>query len=243
MTTVHTLVQVYPHFGQVESCIFDPSKIGLKLSSETVTSCYTPVIQSGGKYDIRISGTSNSENLSANVILCSVGAKYKEYCGNISRTFMVDAPKKVENTYGTLLDLYNVCIEQMIVGKEFKDVLAAATDFLTSKAPELLAHLPKSLGFAIGVQFRDSSMLLNDKNNTNFVEGMVMNLVVGFHNVPLSADDKKNATQAYDQMDQFSLLIADTVQIQKDSIPEILTKLSKEFGDVSYNIGDNDKVK
>ena len=34
----------------------------------------------------------------------------------------------------------------------------------------------------------------------------------------------------------FSLILADVVTIQKEGVPEILTKFSKEFGDVSYNI-------
>lgn len=49
---------------------------------------YTPIIQSGGKYDLKVSAESNGENLKKGVIIASMGIKYKEYCSNIGRTFM-----------------------------------------------------------------------------------------------------------------------------------------------------------
>lgn len=55
---------------------------------------YTPIIQSGGKYDLKVSAESNQDNLKAGVILAGIGIKYKEYCSNIARTFMI-APHKV----------------------------------------------------------------------------------------------------------------------------------------------------
>jgi nucleosome binding factor SPN SPT16 subunit len=55
---------------------------------------YTPIIQSGGKYDLKVSAESNQDNLKAGVILASMGIKYKDYCSNIARTFMI-APHKV----------------------------------------------------------------------------------------------------------------------------------------------------
>ena len=41
-------------------------------------------------------------------------------------------------------------------------------------------------------------------------------------------------------MTAFSLLLADTVRINAEGVPEILTKIAKDFVSVSYNI--NDKV-
>lgn len=42
------------------------------------------------------------------------------------------------------------------------------------------------------------------------------------------------------KLSAFSLLLADTVRINAEGIPEILTKIAKDFVSVSYNI--NDKV-
>lgn len=222
--------------GQVEEIIMDPTKINVEISQDLVDSCYTPIIQSGGKYDIKVSASSNEDQLTPDIIVCSLGARYKGYCSTISRTFMVDAPPKVEKTYATLLALYNVCIETMTVGKEYKDVLKAARTFLEAKDASLLAHLPKSLGFAIGLEFRDSTLVLNANNATKFAAGMVLNISVGFQNVPLLKDEKKDAADAIQKLQVFSLLLADVVVVTEDTVPEVLTKFGKEFSNVSYNI-------
>ena len=230
--------------GKVDAIILDPTKIGVNISSDSVDTCFTPIIQSGGKYDVKISAVSNNENLTADVILASIGARYKGYCALMSRTFMVDAPPKVEKTYATLLSLHNYCLEQMVVGNELKTVLEKAKAFLESKDPTLLPHLAKTIGFSMGLEFRDAGLLLNDKNTTKFEDGMVFNLSISFHNVALSEEDKKKASPAMQKLGVFSLLLADTVRVVKQGAAEVLTKLSKEFGDVSYNIAseeDDDK--
>lgn len=224
---------------QIEGIITDPNQIGVKVSKDVVEICYTPVIQSGGKYDIRVSASSNEDILSPDVIICSIGARYKSYCANISRSFLIDAPPKIEQTYTLLLSLFNACLESMIIGNELKDVYQAALDFLTKKNSALLSHLPKTLGFAVGIEFRDSSLVLNSSNTTKFVDDMIFNLSVGFHNVPLLPEDKTGTTSAaIKKLSVFSLLLSDTVRIVKEGVPEVLTKFSKEYSDISYNISD-----
>eukprot|EP01036_Dinobryon_divergens_P030082 gene30082-39277_t len=104
---------------KIDEIILDPAKIGVKVSAEFTDSCYQPIIQSGGKYDIKVSATSNADNLSSDIIICSLGARYKGYCANITRTFMVDALPK--------------------------DVLETAKTFLRKKDATMLSYLPKSL--------------------------------------------------------------------------------------------------
>ena len=220
--------------SQIEGIILEPSKIGLNVSVDAVDACYTPIVQSGGSYDIKISAQSDSKVLSPDVIICSLGAKFKGYCANMARTFMVNAAPKVESTYAILISLYDVCLEKMIPGNELKDVHAAAKAFLAQKDPSLLSHLPKSLGFVTGLEFRDSLFVLNEKNTHKFVDGMIITLIVGLHNVPLPPPDQRSGSN----MTVFSLLLADTVRVQTDAIPEVLTKFTKDFGDVSYSISD-----
>lgn len=226
---------------KLEAIITDPSKINLKVSKEVVEICYSPIIQSGGEYDIRINAVSNDNILSSDVIICSLGARYKNYCANIARTFLVDAPPKVEQTYGILLSLYNTCLEAMVVGNELKDVSETAKKFLVENNAALLAHLPKTFGFAIGVEFRDSTLVLNATNSTKFTADMFFTVIIGFHHVPLSPDEKVGvASGAIKKLNVFSLLLSDTVKINETGPPEVLTKISKEFNDISYNLSDKD---
>lgn len=211
----------------------------MKVAADYVDSCYQPIIQSGGKYDIKVSATSDSNILSSDIIICSLGARYRGYCANISRTFMVDAPQRVEVVYGILLALFNACLESMIPGNELKDVCDAAKNFLKERDPSLLSYLPKTLGFGIGIEFRDSSLVLNATNNTKFTAGMLFNLAVGFHNIPLSAEEKAQAPESVQKLEVYSMLLADVVVVQ-EGLPEVLTKLSKEYSDVSYSITGED---
>jgi nucleosome binding factor SPN SPT16 subunit len=225
---------------ELEGIITDPSKINLNIAADILDSCYEPIIQSGGEYDIRINASSNNQLLAPNVIICSLGARYKNYCATMARTFLVDAPAKIENTYKTLLALYLRCLEQMVKGHELKDVYEGAKAFLKSKDPSLLSYLPKSLGFAMGLEFRDGTMVLNQTNTTRFQPNMVFNLSVGFHNIPLTAEDLAGCADSYKGMTSFSLLIADMVVIQVEGVADILTKTSREFGAISYNIASNE---
>jgi hypothetical protein len=52
--------------------------------------CYSPIIQSGGNYDLKSSAQTDDQRLKPGVILCSLGIRYKSYCSNVGRTFMID---------------------------------------------------------------------------------------------------------------------------------------------------------
>lgn len=58
---------------------------------------YTPIIQSrstANGYDLRSSAESTPDLLAhKGVVLVSVGMKYKGYCANLGRTFIVDPTK------------------------------------------------------------------------------------------------------------------------------------------------------
>ena len=53
-----------------------------------------PVIQSGGKYDLRQSAQSDENTLHAGTIVASMGLRYKSYSSQIARTYLID-PSKV----------------------------------------------------------------------------------------------------------------------------------------------------
>jgi nucleosome binding factor SPN SPT16 subunit len=57
--------------------------------------CYPPIIQSGGKYDLKPSAMSDTNFLHDAVVVCSLGVRYHNYCSNLSRTFLVN-PEKVD---------------------------------------------------------------------------------------------------------------------------------------------------
>lgn len=71
--------------------------------------CYSPIIQSGGNYELKSSAQSDDQRLKAGVILCSLGIRYKSYCSNVGRTFMIDpTPVRLAFSPSSFLFLFSL---------------------------------------------------------------------------------------------------------------------------------------
>jgi len=228
--------------SEMDGILEDPSKINLKVPQEHVQSAYYPIVQSGGEYDLRVSARPTDQPLSYDIITVSLGARYQLYCSNIARTFLVDPPRSVSDTYELLLAVQESCIAAMVPGKPFKSAYNAAVKKLQyEKRDDLVKCLPKNLGFSTGIDFRDGALLLSAKNAVIFRPGMVFNLSVGFSGVKLKDDDKAATSNksAVKDLETFALSIADMVVIG-DRKTDVLTKHSKALVNISYTINDDD---
>eukprot|EP00551_Chaetoceros_affinis_P013241 CAMPEP_0203685358 /NCGR_PEP_ID=MMETSP0090-20130426/48505_1 /ASSEMBLY_ACC=CAM_ASM_001088 /TAXON_ID=426623 /ORGANISM="Chaetoceros affinis, Strain CCMP159" /LENGTH=1101 /DNA_ID=CAMNT_0050554549 /DNA_START=99 /DNA_END=3404 /DNA_ORIENTATION=- len=228
----------------IEAILADPSKMKLKVSADIVRSAYDPIIQSGGGHDIRLSASSNEKVMKYDIITISFGAVYQNYCSNITRTFLVDPPKEVSDNYEALLAVHDVCLSSMRPGRPLKSVYAAAVEELIKQGrKDLVKKLPKNLGFAIGMDFRDSALTLSAKNNAKFQAGMTFNLAISFANIDLSSKGKDSVPEGspVKEIENYALAIADTVQIT-ENVPDVLTKHQKNTGDISYTINDENEA-
>lgn len=188
-TTTHEAIA-----ENLNNVIEDPSKINLKVPQDLVQSCYFPIIQSGGDYDFKVSAQSNSENVKFDIITVMLGSRYSNYCSNIGRTLLIDPPKQVQKMYDTLLGVYDAALKAMVPGKPLKAVYAAAVKYLRDEGKEdLVASLPKTLGFSVGLDFRDGNLLLNAKSTVPFKAGMVFNLAVSLSGLTLSDSARASA--------------------------------------------------
>ncbi|KAF4675609.1 FACT complex subunit SPT16 [Perkinsus chesapeaki] len=157
------------------------------------------LIQSGKEFKLRPDVQPNRDNLDFSCIVASVGAKYKEYATNITRTLLVD-PTKHQRAY------YNLCLSTMdaivksIDGEESvtcQEVYNAAVEHIKSKAESVeflhdaLSQFQKDCGYSIGLEFRDGHMLLNSKNHKHITPGMCLNLSVGFSGDKMVNEKKK----------------------------------------------------
>jgi len=225
--------------SEVDGMIEDPSKINLKVPKEHVESCYFPILQSGGTYDLKLNAQSSDETVKYDIIIVSLGARYQMYCSNISRTFLVDPPKAISDTYDILLGMQNACIEAMVPQRRLSTVYYAAIDYLKSSGNGgLVKSLPKNLGFSMGLDFRDSALVLSPKNQVMIRSGMLFNLSVGFSGVALSDSDKSSVgnKSAVKSVKTYALQVADMVVVTSKSA-EVLTKHAKALTDISYVIG------
>ena len=142
-----------------------------------------------------------------------------------------------------MLELRRECLAVMLAGRCVGSVAETANSFIRQRCPHLLKFLPKNFGFGLGLDFRESSLIMNAKNQRKFAQNMVFNLAIGFHDLELTDMQKADAQGSIRKLSKYSMLIADTVLIQSgDEPPDIVTKHSVEWKDVSYFINEkNDK--
>ncbi|KAJ7632236.1 FACT complex subunit SPT16 [Roridomyces roridus] len=163
--------------------------------------CYPPIIisrSSNTGYDLRYTAESTDDSIAhKGVFLVAFGLRYKSYCANVGRTFIVDPTPEQEEQYTLLLQLQQHLLTQIKDGVSARDTYQAALDFVKEKKPELEKHLPKSIGFGTGVEFRDSPYLLSAKNTRVLKENMILNLGLGFTDL-VDFSGKKYALQLVD---------------------------------------------
>lgn len=228
---------------KIEKTLDDSWRKKLNISSDVDMEfsdwCYPPCVQSGGKFDLRPATSSNTDmiELQAGVIICSLGVKYKSYCSNISRTFLIDADRQKDRNYRFMFDLQERAISFIKDGELCKDVYNKCLAIIEEKRPDLKDNFLKSIGFGMGLEFKDSTYSLGPKNSRSLKAGMVLNLSVGFQNIIVEGvDDPKLKT--------YSLLLADTILVTAGAC-QVLTPVNKTISEVGYEfkkVDDDDEM-
>ncbi|ATY64834.1 transcription elongation complex subunit [Cordyceps militaris CM01] len=166
-----------------------------------------PAIQSGGKFDLRFATDSNDDNLHPGIIVAAMGLRYKSYCSSIARTYLVDPNKSQENNYKLLCQIHNTVIQELRDGVIAKDVYAKALSIIKSKSPEMEKHFLKNVGWGVGLENRDSTLVLNAKNQRALKDGMTLIINTGFQDIDNpQPQDKSSKT--------YSLVLNDTVRVR-----------------------------
>lgn len=210
-------------------------KLGDSLDPSQLDWCYSPNIQSGGKFDLKPSAMPDDNVLYGGVIVTFLGLRYKSYCSNIGRTYLIDPTKTQEQNYSFAVALQKKVLETITNGVKARDVYKAAQDFIKEKNPKLLSHFLKNVGWGTGIEFRDTSLLLNEKNQHVLKDGMTLTLVIGFQDIP-NDDAQDNKSKAY------SILLIDTINVTNGA-PEVFTESPKSRGDVSYYFKEEEEAK
>ncbi|CAI5734791.1 unnamed protein product [Peronospora destructor] len=199
----------------IEDVFDDPSKIKVTIDPVDIESCYPPIVQSGGKYDLRPSAQSNRDPMKYDVIICSLGARYKGYCSNVGRTFFIDPTTSMEKSYELLREAHDLCVKELQPGKSVGKVVEKVRKFIQSRNATLFSKLTKNLGFGIGLEFRESCNLLTTKNQTVIKEGMAFNVAFGFNDIPIPESQRKKK-----ELDSYAVFLADTVVVLERKKPK-----------------------
>uniref|UniRef100_UPI00358EF832 FACT complex subunit SPT16-like isoform X2 n=1 Tax=Myxine glutinosa TaxID=7769 RepID=UPI00358EF832 len=187
--------------------------------------CYPPIVQSGPNCVFKYSAVSDKNLLHFGTIICAFGIRFNSYCSNLVRTFMVDPTPKMQENYTFLLSVHEELLQMLTPGKKLCDIHQATMSFVTKTRGDLMDLFSKNLGFAMGIEFRESSLIINSKNQNVVKKNMVFNLNIGLSNVPNKAS-QSNQDKAY------SIFIGDTVQVNEDGPATVLIDAKKKVKNV-----------
>ncbi|KAI9368641.1 FACT complex subunit spt16 [Aspergillus egyptiacus] len=210
------------------------AKLPSEFDPQQIDWAYGPVIQSGGKYDLKLTAVSNDDNLEPGIIIAGFGIRYKTYSSLIGRTYLVDPTKTQELNYGLLLSVHEVVMKEIRDGVVAKELYNKAIGLVRAKKPELEPHFMKNVGAGIGIELRDPNMVLNGKNSRVLKSGMTFSITIGLVDVeePSVKDKKKNI---------YSMMITDTVRVG-DQGPHVFTKdAGIDMDSVSFYFGDEEE--
>jgi nucleosome binding factor SPN SPT16 subunit len=164
----------------------DPSRVNFRLpAGETYGPCCTPIIQSGGEYDLSVDASNTDKILKDDVVTVSLGTSCEHYCSNIARTFLFNPSASVREIYTILLEMREECLSAMRPGQPLKVVYQAAVDFLSQKEgyEYLEIHLPENLGFGTGLIFRETPLCITASNAILFEDGTTFCVSFAFQNL------------------------------------------------------------
>lgn len=217
----------------VESAISDKKYVsGVDVTQ--VDMCYPAIIQSGGNYNLKFSVVSDKNILHFGAIVCSLGVRYKSYCSNIVRTLLVNPTEEIQNNYTFLLSLEEEILKKLTAGTNLSTVYETGINFVKKEKPNLVDNLTKAFGFVMGIEFRESSLVIGPKTTFPAKKGMIFNINIGLANL-----QNKESTDSEGKA--YALFIGDTVLVNEGQPATILTISKKKIKNIGIFLKDEEE--
>ena len=193
---------------------------------------YSPIIQSGNRFILRPNIESNDSDLSYDVILMNMAVKYFELNCNIFRTLLINPTEQIKNNYESMLWLHKKIIDNLKEGKVISDIYVKCKNEFIEKFPDLIKKLPKNFGYGIGYEFKESYLLISEKNNVKIKRGNVFTVITSL----------KNLTNENNYI--HSMHISDTILIDTDGKSINLTEeTGSSYESIGYDISETKNPK
>lgn len=209
----------------IESAITDKKYVP-KLETSQLDLCYPAIIQSGGNYKLKFSHISDKENVHFGAIVVSFGARYRSYCSNIARTFLVNPSEKIQNYYDLLVSAEEEILTRLENGVKLNEVYKCAVNCVKKQNPELVEKMTKNFGFVMGIEFREASLSIAANCDNVAKKGMVFNVNLGFTGL-INKDSVDNKGR------DVALFIGDTVLVNESGPATILTPSKKKIKNIA----------
>lgn len=204
---------------------FDPSQLDWVIG---------PAVYSGGKFDLKMQAEPGEDNLHAGVIVAGMGLRYKSYCSSIARTYMVDPNKTQEANYKFLLAVHNLILKEIRDGAVAKDVYSKAQSYIRSKKPELEKHFLKNVGYGIGLESKDTTLILNAKNPRVLKDGTTLCISTGFSDLENPQPQDKSSRN-------YSLIVTDTIRVTGEGTVNFTGEAAADPDSTSFFFKDDEE--
>lgn len=223
---------------QVDRVWEKPNLISPKLSADNVDASFPTIVTSGGDYDITPGKGPDKRRLHFGSIICALGARYRNYCSTVARTYMINPTKHQETLYKLILEAQSSMIDKLgEKGVKMSDVYNAGLGVVEAAAPELVKFLPDEFGHGLGIEFKERAFAFTKANDRQVVPGMVFNVSIGLLNVPLEQKEGETDRRAA----EFGVYLSDTVSVGSSSVEVWTDKAKKTFKDVRYYLEDEEE--
>ncbi|KAK7744511.1 FACT complex subunit spt16 [Cytospora paraplurivora] len=193
-----------------------------------------PAVYSGGKFDLKMQAEPSEDNLHAGVIVAGMGLRYKSYCSTIARTYMVDPNKTQESNYRFLLAVHNLILKEIRDGAMAKDIYNKALSYIRSKKPELEKHFLKNIGYGIGLESKDTTLILNAKNTRVMKDGTTLCISTGFQDLENPQPQDKNSKT-------YSLIVTDTIRVTGEGTVNFTGEAASDPDSTSFFFKDDEE--
>ena len=182
-------------------------KLPADFDAQQLEWIYGPTVQSGGHYDLKLSAQSDDNNLHAGIIIAGFGLRYKNYCSILARSYLVDPNKTQESNYKLLLIVHEAIIKDAQAKVAAKELYNKALGIIRTKKPDMEKYFVKNVGTALGIETRDTTLILNGKTTRNLKDGMTLCISTAFADIP-NPEGSSPSSKTY------SLLLSDTIRVR-----------------------------
>lgn len=216
--------------NEIEDSLEDKDLVLPGMIGEEIESPFPPIVQSGGEYALKYSTTSDDRLMKYDCVVLLFGVRYRYYCTSMARTLMIRPSEKVKSLYSFLLTLYDMLLKSLVVDAKFCDIYNHLYSHIKSSMPQYLDYFVKNIGFITGLEFRESSMVFDSKNQTQIKPGMVFMFLLGFQNFPNGGNSPTGC-----------VAVGETIGIDFDGSIMVLTESKRSLASLTVWYSDSPK--
>lgn len=153
----------------------------------------------------------NDDKVGGGLVMVDLGAKYKGYCSDMTRTFCLGPTEEERKLYEDVLDIYNEMLKEIKPGVKFSDISDLGEMLTREKGYSVQDNYLHRAGHSLGIEIHESPGF-GPEDEEEIKPGMVFTLEPGLYVPGIGG-----------------VRIEDTLHVKESGEIEILTKFPKKL--------------